>query len=74
MARLEDFYSGDFINNETKVTIMHAGWKTTGRWYEDKILAWMKRDVKAVWYDKTANELDVVIDESKEDGDAEEGH
>ena len=63
MARLEDLYSGDFINDETKVTIMHAGGNTTGRWYEDKILDWMKRDVKAVWYDKTANELDVMIDE-----------
>jgi hypothetical protein len=50
------------------------GWKTTGNWYEDKILEWAKRQIKAVWYDKKANELDVVIDESKEDGDAEEGH
>ena len=74
MPTLEDFYFTPFVNDRTKITVMHMGWKTTGNWYEDKILEWAKRQIKAVWYDKKANELDVVIDESKEDGDAEEGH
>lgn len=74
MARLEDLIRAQFVNDQTTVTVMHMGRKIIGRWYEDQILAWKSRQLKAVWYDKKANELDVVIDESKEDGDAEEGH
>lgn len=63
MARLEDLIRAQFVNDQTTVTVMHMGRKIIGRWYEDQILAWKSRPVKAVWYDKHANQLDVMIDE-----------
>lgn len=66
MARLEDFYNGPFINGKTRVTVMRkGGWQTSGAWYQDNILAWLKKPVKAAWYDAEANELNVTIDDEE---------